>query len=368
MNLKAFGWSRLEDMGEVLIEEPREEPRAPGVPDFVAGDPEKEPEDGWDAFGWRHEGGKLVSEPRQLIRLENCSVLRTSLGRERWHIVGPSGDVCGVESYHDGRWISRHIGETVSGSFENGASVSMNLMDDAPIDATVEDPHVLIGHFWDRNFCNMLFETASRFWFHDSTWRLEHLPVVWETKAPWMRELAGWLCPDKATPLRANHVRFKTLFVPSFYSQLSPPSRDAIGWLRKRYSAPSETGGRRFYMTRNDADSRRIVNEAEVIAMLAPLGFEPVSMTGMSLESQKRMFRDVGTVVAPHGAGCSNLIFSGPDARLLELVPRGYQHHAFHYLATWGGQWYGRIVCDDDANHDMRVDLDMLRAGLDAAL
>lgn len=368
MNLKAFGWAHLSDMGEVLIQGDAEDPCGPGEPNFVAGDPEKEIEDGWDEFGWRHAGRKLVSEPRQLVRLEDCSVLRSSLSRDRWHIIGPSGEVCGIESYHDGRWISQHIRESGRMLAGDGITVDVNLMDAAPIEATVDEPTMLVGHFWDHNFCHALFETASRFWVYDSAWRLEHLPVLWELKNPWMREIADIHCPGRAVSMPANHVRYRTLFVPSFYAQLSPPSKEAIGWLRRRYKASETTGARRIYLSRSDAESRRVKNESDLLALLGPLGFEPTTLTGMSVAEQHRLFREVGVVVAPHGAGLSNLIVAGADVKLIELVPRTYQHHAFHYLATWSGQWYGRLVLDCDERQDMTVDLDMLQSALRAAL
>jgi len=370
VTLKAFAWSPLYDWGEAVeFDAPVAETLSPTTkPDYLY-DPDgpsaKKAPDGLDEFGWRKVGPRFVTERRRLTILHDVSVLRRSLGRDRWHVVLDNGIVAS-DSYHDGEWLGAHIGETVRLGLQDGPTLTANIMDDAPIDAKVRAPAVLISHFWAENYAHTLLETASRFWAYEECPEMAAFPVVWETNRPWQKEIAEWLCPGKAKPLPANHVRFETLYVPSFYSQIGA-SQASVQWLRGRFGAPDQPGKRRIYVTRADATERRVVNENDVLEILAPMGFETVMLTGMSVAEQRDLFRDAEIVVMPHGAGCANMIFAGAGTKIVEFVPRSYQHHMFQHIAKWSGHWYGRVICLDGANKDMTVDLKVLRTALNAA-
>jgi hypothetical protein len=363
-NLKAFAWARTQRYGDIVSEPCHTEGWSPAqMPDFVAGGLEPV-EDGRGRYGWDWYKDGFATAPRRLVRLRDASVLRRSLNRDRWHIVLDDG-ICASDSYHDGAWLGPHIGETVRLGTES-ANLTANIMDDVPVTARVKKPAVLISHFWAENYAHTLLETASRFWAWEQCPDLADLPVVWELNRPWQKEVAEWLCPGKARPMPASHTQFDTLYVPSFYSQIGS-SQASVRWLRKRFGAPEGPGKRRLYVTRADATERRVTNEDEILAMLRPMGFECVMLTGMSVAEQRDMFRDAEIVVMPHGAGCANMIFAGAGAKFIEFVPKSYQHHMFWHIAKWSDQWYGRIVCNDGENKDMHVDSTVLGCALEAA-
>jgi capsular polysaccharide biosynthesis protein len=69
------------------------------------------------------------------------------------------------------------------------------------------------------------------------------------------------------------------------------------------------TSDKKIYITRNDALTRRVVNEQEVIEELTKIGFEIFSLEGLSIVDQAKLFSMAKIVVAPHGAGLTNLDF-----------------------------------------------------------
>jgi capsular polysaccharide biosynthesis protein len=75
----------------------------------------------------------------------------------------------------------------------------------------------------------------------------------------------------------------------------------------------------RLYISRDDAQWRRVVNEPEVLEVLEPLGFRPVKLGQASILQQVRLFHDAEVVVAPHGAALSNLVFSQPGTKVIEF-------------------------------------------------
>lgn len=73
------------------------------------------------------------------------------------------------------------------------------------------------------------------------------------------------------------------------------------------------------YVSRSLAPGRRIINEAEVQDVLQSYGFKTYFLEKMTLREQVQLFARAKTVVAPHGAGLTNLMFSQPGTRVLEI-------------------------------------------------
>jgi len=96
----------------------------------------------------------------------------------------------------------------------------------------------------------------------------------------------------------------------------------------------------RFYIDRRGTANRPLVNETEVIDALSGAGVVPIQLESLSLAAQAALFRQAELVVAPHGAGLTNLVFARPGTKVVELVMDAYQHWAFRRLAALGGLEY----------------------------
>jgi hypothetical protein len=91
---------------------------------------------------------------------------------------------------------------------------------------------------------------------------------------------------------------------------------------------------RRIYIDRRGAGVRPLVNEDALVAALARLGFVPVRPELLSIPDQIRLFRGAEAVVAPHGAGLTNLGFCRPGCVVLELLMDAYVNWCFRHLAA----------------------------------
>lgn len=120
------------------------------------------------------------------------------------------------------------------------------------------------------------------------------------------------------------HVRAQTLVVPGVASTIerNPPW---VSQLLRRRLVPAGTTrvpGRYLYLARRAGlNNRAVLNEAEVLALLQPLGFEVVDPGDLSVVDQIRTFAEADVIVAPHGASLANLPFCSPGSTLLELFP-----------------------------------------------
>jgi len=60
----------------------------------------------------------------------------------------------------------------------------------------------------------------------------------------------------------------------------------------------------------------------------------------MSFEEQLRLFRNAEVVVGPHGAGFTNLIFSKPGTRVIEIFAKGHERRCYWSLSSELGHDY----------------------------
>ncbi len=123
----------------------------------------------------------------------------------------------------------------------------------------------------------------------------------------------------------ATHFRCEQLLIPSMPGHSGHPPRWVCDFLRATFLQPARepSRGRRLYISRTGARFRRVLNEDEVIATLMREGFEVVKLEMLSVVEQAALFAGAAVVVAPHGAGLTNLVFCRPGTAVVEIfAPR----------------------------------------------
>ncbi|PKG22762.1 glycosyltransferase family 61 protein [Niallia nealsonii] len=90
----------------------------------------------------------------------------------------------------------------------------------------------------------------------------------------------------------------------------------------------------RIYISREDANWRKVSNEEEVTNYLVKKGFKKVALTNMSLDEQINIFNSAQIIVSPNGAQLGNLVFCNPGAIIIELFNQttGEFFNISHYL------------------------------------
>lgn len=118
--------------------------------------------------------------------------------------------------------------------------------------------------------------------------------------------------------------------------------------LREAFGVSSQPAkGRRIYVSRADAASRRVLNAPEVEAVLQRFGFEVVTLSGLSFAHKRALFSEASHVAGVHGAGLSNVLFSAADCRLFEIMPPLVASCTYWMLCSAIGQRYRAFVADD---------------------
>ena len=122
-------------------------------------------------------------------------------------------------------------------------------------------------------------------------------------------------------------------------------SERQLGFPAKRFGAKPDPESRlRLYVSRNSqaATIRQILNEQELIARLAPLGFQVVDPGTTPLSAQIELFSRASIVVGPHGAGLTNILFrKGAPMALVEMINDTKQtYYHFFQIARLCGYFY----------------------------
>lgn len=119
----------------------------------------------------------------------------------------------------------------------------------------------------------------------------------------------------------------------------------------------SERFAERIYVSRQDATDRPLINEAELAAQLARLGFRTVVGGKLSVDQQVSAFAGAKVIVAPHGAGLSNIVYCEPGTAVYELHPSHYVKSCYYWLSqlfelAYWGDCFGPIGAGEVAKAD----------------
>jgi len=170
--------------------------------------------------------------------------------------------------------------------------------------------------------------------------------------------------PSSTTHIEADELIIPSLPGPPYHMS---PQLSACAYLRSTFlrSERAHKPHRAIYITRADAGTRRVVNEAEVREEMIDNGFEVVSLTNVPFLKQVELFAEARIVVGPHGAGFTNAVFCAPGTVLIEFMPERWGVDCFERLARLVGITYRSIKGTEasvpDDSHDHSVDCAELR-------
>ena len=154
-------------------------------------------------------------------------------------------------------------------------------------------------------------------------------------------ETLDWLGVPAAKRLRCskNFVhQFERLVVATMPAPQWVIERWTCQWLRSLFPG-QVAGSKRIYLSRHSS-RRRLVNELELEAQLGRLGFTSVKAECLPVAQQAKLFSEAEFVVAPHGAGLTNMVFAPPGTRLLELFHPQHRNTCYSNLAATCGHHY----------------------------
>ncbi len=159
-------------------------------------------------------------------------------------------------------------------------------------------------------------------------------PMLTWTLRPWQRGLiarldvpAGLLREIRPEPVFLAHPIVSNRHSGVSSQNAHPDHRHAFAAIlaNVRKAAPGVETPKRVIVCRSLANSRNLVNRAELIEALRPLGFVAVQPEKLSFDEQALTFAGAEIVVAEFGAAMANVLFCRPGAIVVEIIAEG-QH------------------------------------------
>ena len=190
---------------------------------------------------------------------------------------------------------------------------------------------------------------------------------------------------------RHPHIEATRLVIPSFPGPLGWATPKSIEFVRSHFLPMASTLSRvsqhqptsdfdRIYITRQRAHYRQVINEPQVIDSLKSQGFTPVALETYSILEQVQLFASAKAIIAPHGAGLTNLMFCQPTTTVIELFSPQYIRYYYrsicrylqlnHYYLIGKAlpcQAFRQLLYPDALAEDFWVDVESLQILLDKA-
>lgn len=130
-----------------------------------------------------------------------------------------------------------------------------------------------------------------------------------------------------------------------YFGEIPNIFKDAVQYLKDSAlrGRPDPDVTRSVYISRRDAVSRPLINNAELESRLSDLGYEVVATGELTLKQQIALFAEAKIVLGQHGAGLINAIFCPKGSVLIELFPEYMLQAHFWTAASLVGVRYGFV-------------------------
>ena len=122
---------------------------------------------------------------------------------------------------------------------------------------------------------------------------------------------------------------------------------------------------KRIYVARRAA--RSVANSEEIDGLFERLNFSKVHLENLNISEQIALFNNADFIVAPHGAGLSNLLFARAGTKVLEISPAQEFRPFFWLLSEKLGLVYSLLSCkmlDNEFSSKFDVDAGRLSAAI----
>ncbi|WP_123039507.1 glycosyltransferase family 61 protein [Cohnella candidum] len=212
----------------------------------------------------------------------------------------------------------------------------------------IREPSALLTYIWSGNYFHWLFDVLPRVsLLRDSGWNIRKYIVPRDNRKI-QAETLNMMGISKKMRIESGHsfhARFDKLIVPSFVKkERELPSeypRWAAEFLRNEFllkrAVPLSYEYERIFISRANAWQRKLLNERDVLDAIRDYGFRVVELEKLTFKEQVRIFASAKVILASHGAGLANLVFSRPGAKVIEMFPPSYVPNYFWHLSNQMG-------------------------------
>ena len=224
-------------------------------------------------------------------------------------------------------------------------------------------------NYWSHLYAHWISEALTRLealeYYSQKTGKkpvliIDKNPPAWKIRS---LELMGYR-PKDYIQWNGYRAKINELVICSKRREGGRASIKACHWVRERilsnvdsYVSSDVFLCPNIFLSRRKTNARRILNEEEVINTLAKMDFVSYVIEDLDFLEQAKIFAQAKFIVAPHGGGLTNIVFS-KKMSLIELFGQKISH--FYYTIAQGlGFDYACMFCEQK-NENMIVNCEEL--------
>lgn len=229
----------------------------------------------------------------------------------------------------------------------------------------VQGRTVLLDGTWSLPFFHFVSETLGKIYVLDKYRGFKTADKIFlNTRG---KKYADWWCDAlgiDVKPLPNHPILCDSLILPSYSQHCGFFSTDLIDFLNASVEKLNLESGEKenhkhIYIVRKG--TRKVTNESNLLTSLRPYGFMPIVLEDYDVGDQAKIFRNAEIIIAPHGAGLTNLVFSlKKTTSVIELFSKSYINGCYAALSSQVGINYFYCVSeneDDSGNYIVDIGL-----------
>ncbi len=167
---------------------------------------------------------------------------------------------------------------------------------------------------------------------------------------------------SQCIPIRGPlSYKIKTLLFPEPLAMTGDHDEEALKWTRSKILGATATfpacNSKRIYVSRRQAIGRRIVNEQELLKILKAHNFEIIEAENLTFSDQMKKFSEATLILAPHGAGLTNMIAARQNCKVIEIFEPSIIRRCYFQMARSLQLDYGCVVGLPVANSQGEPDI-----------
>jgi hypothetical protein len=282
-----------------------------------------------------------------IANLGKCKIINNTL------LVMVKKNIALVESYGDKRWADFQINKWpahhnfykckifISNFFYNKR---INLYKVSKNTKFIRKPAIYLSTREDDQVYHWMFENLPRLYCLDLFPKLRSYPLLVRNKLSYFQKETLRLMGVKNKIIVTGDcdVELSHLYFPSIPS---PPilNKKLLIWLRRKLllgairSSASKANktifSKKIFISRNDSNHRKIINESQLFEKLKNKGFVSYQLSKMTLSEQILLFNNAQIVIMPHGAGGVHTLYMSKKAKLVEIHSPEQTNNIFYCLS-----------------------------------
>ena len=173
-----------------------------------------------------------------------------------------------------------------------------------------------------------------------------------------------YLMADKLIAISHPYYFNKSFFI----SQSKIPTW-IIRYLRKEFLKKVNNQKKKIkkiFIDRSDSKNThcKLINNEEIKKFLIKNNYKCIKLSELTFAEQVSVFKNCNNIIAPHGAGLTNIVFCAKDTKIVEIIPKNNSNKLFKRISRINNLNYKSIYLKNikgNLNGDIYLDLEILK-------